>query len=75
MEEPRVLVPNAFTPNGIRHNDFFYVVSEGNPENLSITEFKVFNRWGQLVYDNENPGLAGMEPLTINRNLQRCTST
>ena len=57
VEEPRVLVPNAFTPNGDTHNDFFYVVSEGNPENLAITEFKVFNRWGQLVYDNENPGL------------------
>lgn len=57
VEEPRVVVPNTFTPNGDGQNDFFNIVLEGKAENLNVTEFKVFNRWGQLVYDNENPGL------------------
>lgn len=57
VEEPDVRVPNAFTPNGDTSNDFFNIVAEGDPANLTITEFKVFNRWGQLVYDNENPQL------------------
>ncbi len=47
--------PNIFTPNGDRNNDFFNYVggSESNPP--IIKEFKIFNRWGQLVYNNENP--------------------
>ncbi|MCB9266083.1 MAG: gliding motility-associated C-terminal domain-containing protein, partial [Lewinellaceae bacterium] len=57
VEEPNVVVPNAFTPNGDNVNDFFNIVAQGTPGNLEITEFKVFNRWGQLVYDNENPGV------------------
>lgn len=56
VEEPQVAVPNAFSPNGDAMNDFFNIAFEGNPGNLTILEFKVFNRWGQLVYDNENPG-------------------
>lgn len=54
--EPLVDVPKAFTPNGDTYNDFFNIVAQGNPASLEITEFKVFNRWGQLVYDNEDPG-------------------
>lgn len=54
--EPGVVVPNAFTPNGDGQNDFFNIVSQGTPGNLTITDFKVFNRWGQLIYDNGNPG-------------------
>lgn len=47
-------VPNAFTPNGDNKNDFFDVVTpDGAPR--TIIEFRVFNRWGQLVYNNDNP--------------------
>ena len=44
-------IPNAFSPNGDSKNDSFRVVSLIP---LTIDEFKVWNRWGQLVYDNEN---------------------
>lgn len=44
-------IPNAFSPNGDMKNDSFMVVSLIP---LTINEFKVWNRWGQLVYDNEN---------------------
>lgn len=45
-------MPNAFTPNGDSLNDFFAPVTYGNPK---ITAFKIFNRTGQMVYDNEAP--------------------
>ena len=42
-------VPTAFTPNGDGENDLF------RPLNLNpqyIKNFKIFNRWGQLLYDD-----------------------
>ncbi|MCF8248078.1 MAG: choice-of-anchor L domain-containing protein [Saprospiraceae bacterium] len=44
-------IPNAFSPNADSKNDSFRIVSLIP---LTIDEFKVWNRWGQLVYDNEN---------------------
>ncbi len=51
VQEPEVAVPSAFTPNNDGRNDFFNLVYRGM---IDIIEFKIFNRWGQLVYDNEN---------------------
>lgn len=48
---PEFDVPNAFTPDGDGNNDFFNVVFTGNVE---IVEFRIWNRWGQLVYNNDN---------------------
>ena len=45
-------IPNAFSPDGDELNDFFNVVALGNFE---VRVFKVYSRWGQLVYDNESP--------------------
>ncbi len=48
-----IYIPNAFSPNGDGHNDFFYV--SGDPG--TITEIKkvaVFNRWGAQVYGASN---------------------
>lgn len=47
-----IQIPNAFTPNGDGKNDYFNIITGGSVE---ILEFKVFNRWGQLVYNNSNP--------------------
>ena len=52
---PVVDVPNVFTPNDDNVNDFFNIVVEANGELLEIADFKVFNRWGQMVYDNDDP--------------------
>ncbi len=49
---PQHIVPNAFTPNGDGRNDFFNVVSKGS---IEIIQFRVYNRWGKLIYDNEDP--------------------
>ncbi|MGV3529833.1 MAG: gliding motility-associated C-terminal domain-containing protein [Flavisolibacter sp.] len=44
-------VPSAFTPNGDGRNDFFHPLNAVKAENLS---FKVFNRWGQLVFQTND---------------------
>lgn len=44
-----IAMANAFTPNGDGHNDRMYpVVLNGT----TVTQFRVYNRWGQTVYDN-----------------------
>lgn len=43
-------IPNAFTPDGDGHNDYFFprqLLSEG----LSRFHMQVFNRWGQLLFE------------------------
>jgi gliding motility-associated-like protein len=54
VERPLLAMPNAFTPNGDGVNDFFQYLSTGVID--EVVEFRVFNRWGQVVYNNENPG-------------------
>lgn len=44
-------VPNAFTPNRDGKNDQLKVLNAIKAENL---EFKVFNRWGQLLFSTKN---------------------
>jgi gliding motility-associated-like protein len=47
--EPQI--PTAFTPNGDQVNDVFQVIGL-DPDYL--LEFKIFNRWGVVVYDDVN---------------------
>ncbi|WP_127133164.1 PKD domain-containing protein [Pseudoflavitalea rhizosphaerae] len=49
---PSVFVPNAFTPNGDGRNDVFRFVAAGIKH---VEFFRVYNRWGQLVYSNPSP--------------------
>jgi len=42
-----VVVPTGFTPNGDGLNDYLYPLNTLKAINL---DFKVFNRWGQLVF-------------------------
>ena len=46
-----IAVPSAFTPNGDGLNDFLYPNNALKANNL---EFKVFNRWGQVVFESRN---------------------
>ncbi|OQY92955.1 MAG: PKD domain-containing protein [Sphingobacteriales bacterium UTBCD1] len=46
-----IAVPSAFTPNGDGLNDYFWPHNALKAENL---EFKVYNRWGQLVFQSSN---------------------
>ena len=51
--ESQVKVPNAFTPGTNDSNGFFNIVTRG--EFAEIESFRVWNRFGDLVYNNQNP--------------------
>lgn len=46
-----IAVPSAFTPNGDGHNDYLYPLNAYKAVNL---EFRVFNRWGQQVFETKD---------------------
>lgn len=47
-----IYVPTAFTPNNDGLNDFLRPTLMGIKE---LRYFRVFNRWGQLIYETTNP--------------------
>jgi len=56
--KPKFVIPLAFTPNGDGRNDVFRLVHSGTVE---VMEFKIYNRWGQIVYQSTtNEGWDGM---------------
>ena len=46
-----ILVPNSFTPNSDWKNDMFSIVAL----NMDEFEFRIYTRWGELIYHSENP--------------------
>jgi len=50
---PDIFVPNAFTPNGDGLNDIFRPIPVGI---TNIEYFRVFSRWGQMVYSTSEIG-------------------
>jgi gliding motility-associated-like protein len=51
--DPDIFVPTAFTPNGDRLNDVLTPIPVGIVE---FQFFRVYNRWGQLVYSTNETG-------------------
>lgn len=47
-----MVLPNAFTPNGDGRNDCFGIRKWGN---VTIEQFTIYNRWGQKVFETQNP--------------------
>jgi gliding motility-associated-like protein len=50
---PRIFVPTAFTPNGDGKNEFVAPVAVGFTK---IDYFRIYNRWGQLVFETSING-------------------
>jgi gliding motility-associated-like protein len=50
-DNSQIWLPNTFTPNGDGINDRFYISGKGIS---NISMFRVFNRWGQLIYEKAN---------------------
>lgn len=47
-----IMFPNSFTPNNDGLNDFFRVL---NGYNISYYQLMIFNRWGQKVFESNDP--------------------
>lgn len=68
------LIPTAFSPNNDGTNDLFFIIKQSG---VTVLEFKVFNRWGEMVHDALFPWdgfykgqLQDMEVFTYFFNLQ-----
>jgi gliding motility-associated-like protein len=48
--QSKPFIPNSFTPNGDGNNDVFEIYGE----NIKTVKLRVFNRWGELVYESTN---------------------
>lgn len=46
-----IIIPNVFTPNGDGFNDVFDIKNSG----LTQYDLKIFNRWGTLLFETQNP--------------------
>jgi len=51
---PVYVLPNTFTPNDDGSNDNFIPI---NQRYIETVDFKVFNRWGNLLYETTDPNL------------------
>ena len=49
--EPRVNIPDAFTPNDDRINDALQVFTAY----VTNYEFRIYNRWGEVIFMSTNP--------------------
>lgn len=52
-EDDGVIIPSAFSPNGIgnlKNNTFSIIVNE----KVSFIDFFIYNRWGELIFESDN---------------------
>ena len=47
----QIALPNAFSPNQDGDNDLFFIL---NTDEFNLTLFRIYNRWGQLVFETNN---------------------
>lgn len=52
VDLPQVWVPNAFSPNGDQINDWVFVYGS-DAEVTQINIFQIFDRWGNMVFENK----------------------
>ena len=50
QKEKDIYAPTAFSPNGDGYNDVFFL--QGT--NAILTNFRIFDRWGNLVFERQN---------------------
>ena len=55
----RVYTPNIFSPDGNGINDVFFL--SGGVEIENISSLRIFDRWGNIVFDQTNGGLPNDE--------------
>jgi gliding motility-associated-like protein len=50
----RYFIPNVFTPNGDGKNDLFGIYLKPGTAGVQYFSMKIFDRWGEKVFDAEN---------------------
>lgn len=45
-QDPKITIPNVFTPNNDGINDVFFADTTG----IIVREFEIYNRWGNLIF-------------------------
>ena len=57
--EPKMHIPNAFSPNNDGLNDKFnpimYFMKEGELEEINGFSLTIFNRWGEKIFETNDP--------------------
>lgn len=53
-----IFIPSAFTPNGDGLNDGFRILPLGGLPGVTLVHFKIFNRFGQLIFSTTDPKTA-----------------
>ncbi|MBL0308417.1 MAG: gliding motility-associated C-terminal domain-containing protein [Bacteroidetes bacterium] len=53
IDDYNLFAPNVFTPNGDGNNDVFQLF--GNLESIHTISVTIFDRWGEKVFESENP--------------------
>jgi gliding motility-associated-like protein len=56
LKEPKLYIPNAFTPNEDGINDTFSVL-KFNCE-VDSFHFRIYSRWGNLIFESDKPTMA-----------------
>ncbi|MCB0558006.1 MAG: gliding motility-associated C-terminal domain-containing protein [Lewinellaceae bacterium] len=54
-------LPNAFTPNGDNHNDFFRPVDQNCRIKAGSYTLRIYNRWGEMVFESTDPDASGWD--------------
>jgi gliding motility-associated-like protein len=62
-EDNELFVPDAFTPNGDGDNDVLKVYGL----NVKFAKLKIFNRWGEKVFDSSNAIIEGWDGYFLNQ--------
>ena len=57
FEEPRVYFPNVFRPSAQQPINRVFGPQFQSPPQLASYRLQVFDRWGALVFESDNPGL------------------
>ncbi len=57
QKDYHVYIPNAFSPNGDNHNDFFELFLGASAERVRLLQ--VFTRWGEMVFSFDADAGAG----------------
>jgi gliding motility-associated-like protein len=56
--QPRIFIPEAFTPNGDNLNDNFEIFGK----HIKNFEMQIFNRWSEVIYEVRAEDISDLEP-------------